>query len=647
MHRGRRAAHCSPASRRLQRLALRHAAGASCYPAYVTAASFHFSPRPNRAHEIQWNAWAQEPFERAQREDKPILLGISAVWCHWCHVMDETSYSDERVIELINERFVPVRVDNDQRPDINARYNMGGWPTTAFLSPTGEVMAGMTYIAPDQMREVLEQVSTYYRENKDTVEEKIAELRANRERAEMRERVTAGDGLSGQILRDVLHFCSDAYDPIFGGFGGEQKFPHTDAIDLLLHAHLRDGDRDALHMARKTLDYMCKGGTYDQEWGGFYRYSTKRDWSVPHYEKMLEDNALLLKALCKLYRIDNADWQREYIDFTVEYIDAWLSDAATGAFYGSQDADEEFYPLPAAERKKHPAPYVDHTVYTSWNAMAISAYLDASWTRGRADLRERALRALDFLWDRLYADNAGMHRYLSLEGPQIGGLLGDQAWTSIALLDAHEVAGRPHDLARARSLIDLMIDRLGARGGGFFDTPTEHETLGRLSMRQRPPKENALAAIALTRLARITHEQRYDEIARQTLEQFTSVVEAQGYFASDHARAVDMLLNPGADVKIVAPAGDGASALHAAALALPVADRMVRVIDARDTAALAAESLPPHPAPAAYACYGTLCSAPVTTPDDLIEIVEQTKQAYESTRRSEPLMGPRGERASD
>ncbi len=599
---------------------------------------FHFSPRPNRAAEIGWREWSADAFEEAQREDRPVLLGISAVWCHWCHVMDETTYSEADIIGLINERFVPIRVDNDQRPDINARYNMGGWPTTAFLTPGGEVMAGMTYIPPDQMRDVLNQVSTYYKDNKATIEEKIAEIIANRERA--------GDGdageLSDQILRDVLHSASDAYDPVFGGFGSEPKFPHTDAIDLLLHAYLRDGDRDALHMARKTLEYMTRGGTYDQEWGGFYRYSTKRDWSVPHYEKMLEDNALLLHNLLKLYRASEDADHRRYIDFTIEYLDRWLSDPDTGAFYGSQDADEDFYPLAAEARRALPAPYVDRTVYTSWNAMAISAYLEASWTRGRPDLRERALRALDFLFDRLYTRDGGMHRYLAPDGPQIAGLLGDQAWTALAALDAYEVAGRPQDLERAKTLAAFMVDRLGAENGGFFDTPHGHDELGRLSTRQKPLKENSIAAMVFLRMARLTHEERYEDIARASLAGYTHVAESQGYFASDYAKAVDLLLNPGAEVKIVAPAGARPEVLHAAALALPVVDRVIRIIDAGDAASLEAEGLPPHPAPAAYACYGMLCSAPVTTPDDLFEVVERTKLAHQSTKRAEPLAGPRG-----
>jgi uncharacterized protein YyaL (SSP411 family) len=240
-----------------------------------------------------------------------------------------------------------------------------------------------------------------------------------------------------------------------------------------------------------------------------------------------------------------------------------------------------------------------------------------------------------------------VHRYLSPEGPKIGGLLGEQAWTMAALLDAFEVAARPADLQRARLLAEFMIEQLMSDTGGFFDTTSEHDTLGRLSMRQKPVKENAVAAEALIRLARITHDQRYEDVARRALAQFADVAESQGYFASDYTRAVDLLLNPGADVKIVAHAGDGAGPLHLAALALPVPDRIVRIIDAADAKALADEALPAHPAPAAYACYGTLCSAPVATPDDLFEMVDRTRQAYESSRHAEPLAGPRSERASD
>jgi len=597
-------------------------------------AEFHFSPRPNRAHEIDWRHWSDEAFAEARSVDKPVLLGISAVWCHWCHVMDETSYSDEQVISIINERFVPVRVDNDQRPDVNARYNMGGWPTTAFLTPDGEVLAGMTYVPPDQMREVLDQLSEYYRDNRDEITQKVAEMRERRERA------LAGMGgegeLSGQVVEDVLTGLSDAYDPVHGGFGDQQKFPHTDGIDLLLYLHLRRNDPDLLHMARKTLDKMSDGGVYDHVWGGFFRYATNRDWTVPHFEKMLEDNASLLRNLLALYRITGDEKHAATAAGVVAYLDAWLSDAETGAFYGSQDADEEFYPLPAAARAEREAPYVDRTVYTSWNAMAASAYLEASWTLlDRPELRDRALRALDFLWQRLHAPGQGMHRYHDGE-PHILGLLGDQVHTAGALLDAYEVAGDPTHLDRALELAALLGERFAdGERGGFFDAWHGHEALGRLSARQKPMNENAACARLFLRLERYTHQRRYAELAGRTLEHFAGQEQGMGHFAAAYARAVDAYLHPQADVKLVGPI-DRLGELHRAALRLRVPERTVQLLDpSRDAERLAALAFPAEPSPAAYVCFGTACSAPVRTVAELEATVERMRAQAAAARPGE------------
>ncbi len=388
---------------------------------------------------------------------------------------------------------------------------------------------------------------------------------------------------------------------------------------------------------------MCGGGTYDQVWGGFFRYSTKRDWSVPHFEKMLEDNAQLLRSLLRLYRSSGDPEHSRYVDATIAYLDAWLSDAETGAFYGSQDADEEFYPLPADERARRPAPYVDTTIYTSWNAMAISAYLDASWTLDRPDLERRALHALDFLWGRLQADSV-MFRYLADDGPRVPGLLEDQAWTAAACLDAYETAGRPRDLERAQLLARTMINRLGAPGGGFFDRPADGDASGLMSFRQKPVKENAVAAGVLVRLSRLLREAEFEDAARGTLRGYAGIVASQGHFAAGYAMAVDQLLNPGAEVRIVAPPDGSAGPMRRAALQLPVPDRLVRVIDPGDREALERDGLPAAPSPAAYICYGTLCSAPVVSADDLFETAARTREAYERTRRPEPLARPRGGR---
>ena len=597
------------------------------------AHQFHFSPRPNRAREIHWRPWGPEAFQQAAREDKPILLAISAVWCHWCHVMDETSYSDEQIISLINERYVPVRVDNDQRPDINARYNMGGWPTTAFLTAEGEVLAGLTYVPPDQMLQLLDQVSTHFQGNREAIEARVRDMRSDRLRATT---ATRGAKLSPSIVEQALAAIGDAYDPVHGGFGNAPKFPHTDALELLLYAGQRRDDRDLLHMARKTLERMSGGGVFDQEWGGFFRYATNRDWSVPHFEKMLEDNSNLLRDLLRLYRTSGDEGHAGTARRVIDYLDRWLSDPDTGAFYGSQDADEEFYALTAAEREERPAPYVDRTIYTSWNAMAASAYLEASWIIGRPDLAERARRALGFLWRECRAPEgglpvrrAGMFRFHDGTAHQPG-LLGDQVFMARALLDAYEVLAEPEHLERAEELAALLLARFAdSDGGGFYDAWEGHETLGRLEMRQKPIAENAVAAEVCLRLRQLTGRSQYEDAARRTLEAFSADQQAMGLFAAAYARVVDLFLEPPPEVRIVGdPAGPETAALHAAALALPVAARTVQVLHpSRDAARLKALTLPTEPAPVAYICHGALCSAPVLEPSDLAAAVEEMGKA--------------------
>ncbi|HLB27201.1 MAG TPA: DUF255 domain-containing protein, partial [Dehalococcoidia bacterium] len=506
---------------------------------------FHFSPRPNRAHEIRWRPWGDEAFAEAKAQDKPVLLALSAVWCHWCHVMDETSYSEPGVISYVNEYFVPVRVDNDQRPDINARYNLGGWPTTAFLTPDGELMTGGTYIPPEAMLEHLPKIVTQYKTNREEITRKVEELRQRRGEAA----AAARADLSPATFDDVLRTVVQAYDPVFGGFGEAPKFPHTDSLDLLLYAHRRKGDPDLLHMARKTLEFMTAGGVFDHEWGGFFRYATQRDWSEPHYEKMLEDNAGLLHNLLTLYRITGDPAHAAPATRVIGYLEAKLRDPERGVFYGSQDADEEFYKLPAAEREGHEEPYIDRTCYTSWNAMGASAYLEASWTLERPELAEAALAALGFAWRECRDSESGaMYRYHD-GAPHVAGLLGDQAHTARALLDAHEVTGDPEYLERAEALVRLVLARFADRRGdgppaGFFDVWDAGDSLGRLAERQKSVQDNAVCAEVLIRLHHLTRSQEYADAARGTLEAFAPSYPALGYFAAGYARQVDLLLDP-------------------------------------------------------------------------------------------------------
>ena len=581
----------------------------------TTDTKFHFSPRPNRAGEIHWREWGDEAFREALDAGKPLLLSLSAVWCHWCHVMDETSYSDDGVINYVNEHFIPVRVDNDQRPDINARYNMGGWPTTAFLSPEGEILAGGTYIPPDQMKDVLPKVYVYFTNNRHEVSEKISELRQKRDEAQ-----PAGGGEVSQAIYDqVLSSIAGQYDPVYGGFGDAPKFPHTDALDLLLYAHRKTRDPDYLHMARKTLEAMAAGEVYDHEWGGFFRYATRRDWGEPHYEKMLEDNAGLLRNLLTLYRLSNKPDHAEAAKGVIAYVRWKLRDKSHGYFYGSQDADEEFYRLPKAEREGRVEPYIDHTCYTSWNAMMIAAFFEASWTLGEPDLRDEAITALRFLLGEMRRDGV-MQRFRVPGGePQVPGLLTDQVFTARALLDAHETTADSSYLDEAITLAELIATRFHHEaGGGFWDAWDGSEETGRLKDRQKSLQDNACAVDVLLRLHHLTRDDRWHALVRPALEAFSRAYGQMGHFAAGYGRQVDLFLNPPPEVNIVGRD----DALHAAALKLDAPYRVVQVLDPqRDGERLAALGLPPSPAPAAYACAGTMCSAPITDASRLADAV--------------------------
>ncbi len=384
----------------------------------------HFSPRPNRAHEIRWLPWSEDAFARAQSEDKPILLSISAVWCHWCHVMDETSYSDDAVIAAINERYIPVRVDNDRRPDVNARYNQGGWPTTAFLTPEGALLAGATYLPPDQMRQALERVAHVYRANHEQIAERAEQLRSQTRSYE----AAAPSDLNESILSGVVERIAQTYDEDYGGFGDAPKFPMIEALEFLLQEYRVTGEQRLYNMVAKSLLAMSDGGMYDHVEGGFFRYSTTRDWSVPHFEKMTEDHAGLMRVLATLVRTTRNDRFRQTLVSSARYVRSTLLDAQSHFFAGSQDADEVYFALPLEERRAMPAPYVDRTSYSNWTAAMAGTFVIAGDALEDDRLIADGEAALDALHDRM-RDEAGLMRHFLEPGgtPKVRGLLTDQA----------------------------------------------------------------------------------------------------------------------------------------------------------------------------------------------------------------------------
>jgi uncharacterized protein len=300
---------------------------------------------------VRWHEWGDEAFEIAKQENKPILLDIGAVWCHWCHVMDRESYEDPEVAQILNERFVAIKVDRDERPDIDSRYQVavqaisgqGGWPLTAFLTPNGRPFYGGTYFPPQDhygrpsFRRVLLAISDAHREKNGDVEEQAKLV----EGAIAHSESFAGkrNSFDPEAVEKIIDSALRMFDEKNGGFGNAPKFPHPSILDLMLDRYSRTGDDRLRSVFSTTLEKMAQGGVYDQLAGGFHRYSVDERWIVPHFEKMAYDNSELLKNYVRAYQFTGADTFASVARDIIRWMDEWLSDRKHGGFYASQDAD--------------------------------------------------------------------------------------------------------------------------------------------------------------------------------------------------------------------------------------------------------------------------------------------------------------------
>ena len=304
------------------------------------------------AHQpVDWHPWGEAAFRRAKELDRPILLDIGASWCHWCHVIDRESYEDAKLAAIVNEHFVAVKVDRDERPDVDARYQQavgsltgsGGWPLTAFLTPDGKVFYGGTYFPPrdaynrPSFTSVLLAVAKHYRENKGEAMRDAESL--HQALAEPRTPVLEAAGVNEAFLKEGLDALRGEADPVNGGFGGAPKFPHAGAMEFLLATVHRTGASGLRDIALRTLTAMAQGGVYDQVGGGFHRYSTDGQWIVPHFEKMLYDNAGLLANYVHAWQLTGTPLFREAAEGILRWVEEVLSDRVHGGYYTSQDAD--------------------------------------------------------------------------------------------------------------------------------------------------------------------------------------------------------------------------------------------------------------------------------------------------------------------
>jgi uncharacterized protein YyaL (SSP411 family) len=534
---------------------------------------------------MEWLEWSDEAFETARERGVPVFLFLTAAWCRWCRELEQQVLADPGVERAITTSFVAIRVDKDRRPDIDARYSKGGWPTLAYLDDAGLLIASDSYLEVDELLPRLDLVSGYYAENREAIRRRLAEADAGVE--------TRPAAKESELTMEPVEWTASALlataDAVHGGWGARHKFPHPEAIDFALVRWSQTGVEDMRKLVLRTLRGMQRGEIQDRVEGGFYRYATAPDWSGPHHEKMLDSNAQRLYAYLEAYQAFGEQTFRETAEGCLAWMQGSLLDPATGAYRGSQDADPVYARLTSlAARREHGAPAIDPTLFANWNAMAVSALLKAAVVLGDDRWRVQAVRTLEFLFEEMYDERNGVYHYW--DGTyHLAGMLSDQAYCLRALIDAHQYTGDGRWLDLAVTLADLTIENLKSEGGGFWDTRYDPGAVGGLRRRNRSILENAVMAEALLRLAHLTRSNDYSETATETLASFLQDYRRYGHFVAGYARAVDLLFHPPVHVTIVGSTeAPDTQALRDAALSSYCASRIVQVIDPERDAELLA-----------------------------------------------------------
>jgi uncharacterized protein len=617
---------------------------------------------------VDWYPWGDEAFARARAEDRPILLSVGYAACHWCHVMEHESFEDDETARVMNENFVSVKVDREERPDVDGLYmdaivgmtGHGGWPMTVFLTPDGRPFFGGTYFPPEprfnmpSFRQVLLAVADAYRTRRGDLERQAdALVEAIQSGSEQPPSV---EPLTTELVARAVSALRQQFDPVHGGFGGAPKFPPASSLELLL----RTGRSDALELVRLTLDRMAAGGMYDVLGGGFHRYSVDAEWIVPHFEKMLYDNALLARAYLHAWLITGEERYRSVAEETLDYLlrDLLLPE---GGFASSQDADtngvegltytwtaeelaavlgdphEEWLapfehgrfvirgdvPLEdrarlLAARQQRPQPARDDKALAAWNGLALAALAEAGFRLERPDYLDAARRLAEFLLGTLSEPNGRLLRTYRDGAARISAYLEDYANVADGLLELHWATGELRWLEESRRLAGLAIELFADpdNGGFYVDAPDGDGLVARRKeFDDHPsPSGNSMLAYVLLRLARIygdadleRHAVGVFRVARQVIERAPTAV---GHLLC----ALQLHFSPAREVAVV---GDSDELRRAALEGFRPDAVYAFAAEPTDAVPLLAGRGLVDGNPAAYVCEHFACRAPVTAVEDL------------------------------
>ncbi|MFI6176588.1 thioredoxin domain-containing protein [Nonomuraea sp. NPDC051191] len=628
---------------------------------------------------VDWHPWGEEAFAEARRRDVPLLISVGYSACHWCHVMAHESFEDAETAALMNEHFVNVKVDREERPDVDAVYmtatqamtQQGGWPMTVFATPDGHPFYCGTYFPRPHFRRLLTEIHRVWTGDRESV---LAQGAKVVEALNQNTAFPRGATPEAETLERAVANLRESFDPVNGGFGGAPKFPPSMALEFLL----RSGERE---MSGRTLESMARGGIYDQLGGGFARYSVDAEWVVPHFEKMLYDNALLLRVYTHWWKAGGGDLARRVALETAGWM---LRELRTpeGGFASALDADSEgvegkFYvwtpeelrevlgdddgrwaaalfdvtgtfehgtsvlQLPRdpedhvryagvrgrllAARERRVRPGRDDKVVASWNGLAIAALAEAGVVFERPDLVEAATAAAELLEGVHTADGRLLRTSRDGRAGANAGVLEDYANVAEGLISLYGVTGVTKWLRLAGALLDTVLDRFSDGSGGFYDTADDAE---RLFQRPQDPTDNATpsgqyaAAGALLSYGALTGSAKYRDAAAAALATVSVLADRHARFAGWGLAVARAALDGPVEVAVVgSPADPRTAALHREALLADVPGLVVAPGDGEAGGepfpALLEGRGPIGGAPAAYVCRGFACRLPVTTVEEL------------------------------
>ena len=625
---------------------------------------------------IDWHPWSEEAFEKAKKEGKPVLLSIGAVWCHWCHVQAHQSWEDKETADIVNKNFVAVKVDRDERPDIDSAYQKfvqmftgnGGWPLTVFLTSGKKPFFGGTYFEREDLKAILKGISETYKDEKERIDKMTQDVASLIETGK-RDLIS----LDGKTVERGIAIILGEADSFNGGFGSMPKFPMPEVLLLLWDYYYKTGRGEIRKFLDLTLRKMAEGGMYDHLAGGFHRYSTDEGWRVPHFEKMLNDNALLLKVYLKAYQVTGEEFYRRISEEIIGFLVRDMYDSKTGLFYSSQDAGDEsyftwakkgvieilgekdgkvfcfYYGIKDGEtqnlykavdlqdivdelglkkeeiekilersrkilfsfRNKREPSFIDKNTFTNWNCLAVSAFFDAYKILGEKKYFDIAIKNLDFVLGNLYKEPSVYHMWSS--SPGVDGFLDDYIFFAKALTEAYQMTFDDKYLQKSEEILKLTVGKFwDKKDNGFFYSQDRYLSSEKPVYDYSSLSGNSLSVSLFLDLFYLTEKQEYMEHAKKILELFHTLSPRDSLQKGAYLQALDYFFAGAKEFVIVGNKEEKIVKEFIEIIGKKFGNKIILVGEGDSGGGKFKGKVKVGGKPTIYICYKNTCSKPIT-----------------------------------